>query len=702
MADERKSYGFGRFGGLRLDLPIDEVGGEEAIFARDVDWDGALGKVRCRDGFQKLKAAEATGPYKGLAAHSATRLLAVKRINSTEVKIVAIDRTGAELVEAAWTKEAAKSTFARFGTPSASYTYARAAFSTHKVVRFDGAAFTEPTAAVDGVGGKEMPRGAFMATWPAGGNRLVVANTAATGGPNAAASSASHVWFSDPGNAESWHTVAPEASYAQLSPGDGEEITALVVFGGAVFVFKETKFFVFYGVSLDNEGAPSFDFREVNLGEGNRMKRASSEALAETSDQIATSAPTGVYFCTTDGIYVTTGGEPAKISNALKPLEETTPFDGPMAAFLNGSTETCRWPAAGIVALGQRLVVKRAEFLFVYDIPTGAWTCWKQPSVSLAVWVGLNSSGGAAALERPPGTMADDATVGAVAWASVNNAKAADGAYATVKLEGEPPILSHYLKATNFGFAIPEGATIAGIVAEVKLTCENKGSISARESRVRIIKGGAIGAAERATAELLPFTPTVVTYGGNSDLWGNTWTPADINGSTFGLALSYASWVPEGTDTETGAFVTPKVDSIVIKVYYSMPEVTSGRPRLFVTSGKFIFWTGPSAEEHGTTREAMWQSGFYDFGNEDEKDLVETKIFGAGTIGLSSYRDFASEPGYTDSIAIGTTLGQGRSHSSHAATLFSHRITLAAGASIQRLVRYLRESPTATTRTNVK
>jgi hypothetical protein len=678
---------FPTFGGLRLDLALDEAGADNAIYLRDVDWDGSTGKLRSRDGFQKLKAADASGPYKGLFAHSSTRLLATKRVGS-EVKIVAVDREGAEKVEAAWTSTAAKSCFTRYGIPSASYTYGRAAASGHKVVRFDGTNFTEPTAKVGAEAGKEMPRGAIMLTWPDAGNVLVTANTAAEGGPNKLASSNSHVWFSMPASAEEYETTA----YVQLSPGDGEEIVAGAVFGGQVFLFKETKFFVFSVPGTDEEGKPIYGsaFREVTLGEGSRMKRASAEALAETSDQLATATADGVYFCTTDGIYWTTGGQPTKISQALTPLEETTPFDGPMADFLNGSTETFRWPAAGIVSIGRRLIVKRYEFLFIYDIPTDAWTCWKMPTVSLAVWTGL-TGGGSEVSEKPPGTVTNDATLGTVEWVNTPNAKAQDGSYATAALPVSAQ--SKYLKATNFGFEIPAEATILGIAVSPRRKRTGNGVIET----LHLVKGGAIQAYSRGSfPEVWSTLVGTKTYGGNGDLWENTWVPADF-GANFGVVL-LAEWYPLSGEVEAAK---AELDAIKISIFFSLPEVSGGvRPRLFVTSAKAVFWTGTNAEEQAGTRDPAYECGFYDLDSDDEKDLVTMKVWGSGTVDVAVAKDFG-EPGKPTTVELGDApeIIAKEFNKSATGTVHSHRISGDAPWSIQRLTRWLREGRAATTKT---
>lgn len=68
----------------------------------------------------------------------------------------------------------------------------------------------------------------------------------------------------------------------------------------------------------------------------------------------------------------------------------------------------------------------------------------------------------------------------------------------------------------------------------------NAGSLY--DHRVRIVKGGVIGATDKASVTAWPGTLAYTTYGGEADLWGETWTVADINSTTFGVAISgYAS-----------------------------------------------------------------------------------------------------------------------------------------------------------------
>jgi hypothetical protein len=148
--------------------------------------------------------------------------------------------------------------------------------------------------------------------------------------------------------------------------------------------------------------------------------------------------------------------------------------------------------------------------------------------------------------------------VGTVAWTNPGNAGASDNSYATCSLSISAQ--SHYLKATNFGFSIPTEATIAGIVVEI----ERNGTSpppppGISDNRVRIVKGGTIGSTNKTDGNW-PSSDAYSTYGADDDLWGETWTPADINASTFGVAISAAGVAIGGTSAN--------IDHIRVTVYY--------------------------------------------------------------------------------------------------------------------------------------
>ena len=115
-------------------------------------------------------------------------------------------------------------------------------------------------------------------------------------------------------------------------------------------------------------------------------------------------------------------------------------------------------------------------------------------------------------------------------WVTPGNALISDNVYATVAIGGAS---SDYLNATGFGFTIPVGATIDGIVVDVERKTSSAAGTSLDNS-VKIIKGGAIVGTEHATATSYTASDTTESHGTSADLWGTSWTSADINAANFG------------------------------------------------------------------------------------------------------------------------------------------------------------------------
>lgn len=159
-----------------------------------------------------------------------------------------------------------------------------------------------------------------------------------------------------------------------------------------------------------------------------------------------------------------------------------------------------------------------------------------------------------------PGTAADDAAVGTLTWTNVDNIKLNDADPASVGTTFSSPLTSHYLKATNFGFTIPEGATIDGIFVEIE---ERDGGSTGdiTDNEVKIVKSdGSIGTENKAKVPAWTAVTTYTEYGAVDDLWSETWAYTDINDADFGVVLSAIL---------DGGYRTAQVDHIQITVYYT-------------------------------------------------------------------------------------------------------------------------------------
>jgi len=166
-----------------------------------------------------------------------------------------------------------------------------------------------------------------------------------------------------------------------------------------------------------------------------------------------------------------------------------------------------------------------------------------------------------------PGTMANDSAVGTVAWSNVDNAKVSDNSYASRDFSFSAT--SNYLKATNFGFNIPTGATIDGILVEIEKRIFGDGDVVS-DNIVSIVKAnGSVGSTNKAIAGNWTLIEAYSSYGGATDKWSETLTEADINDSDFGVVLSV-----NGDEDDRGFNSTARVDHIRITVYYTEAVAT--------------------------------------------------------------------------------------------------------------------------------
>ena len=164
-----------------------------------------------------------------------------------------------------------------------------------------------------------------------------------------------------------------------------------------------------------------------------------------------------------------------------------------------------------------------------------------------------------------PSTSADDSTVGTKSWTTPSNVQTQNDVYATAHLDASE--VTHYLKATGFGFSIPAGATIDGIKVEVD-RYESGSSVRVTDNSVRLVKNKVISGDEKSTGADWPNsdTDTYIPYGGSTDKWGLTWTYSDINSANFGVVISAKK---DSNSHDRDAYI----DHIRMTVYYT-PDTT--------------------------------------------------------------------------------------------------------------------------------
>jgi hypothetical protein len=111
----------------------------------------------------------------------------------------------------------------------------------------------------------------------------------------------------------------------------------------------------------------------------------------------------------------------------------------------------------------------------------------------------------------------------------------------------------------QFELEVPDQATVTGLTVEVL----RAGDENVADDSVKIVKAGQVGDAERAVPVAWATELGWVSYGGGDDLWGESWTAAELNSDDFGVALSAVYALPAGN---TRAYV----DQVRVTVHYSI------------------------------------------------------------------------------------------------------------------------------------
>jgi hypothetical protein len=356
-------FPFGQFsGGLNLRDKADVVRDDQAIDLLNVEFT-EVGAIRQRDGYVELTSSALTNRVDSLApfykADGTKQLLA-----GCGTRLEALNTSGA-VVSSLTGKTSGPWVFQRFAAPGSEYAYAANGVDT--VVRWDGTNWTAPA---------NMPKaGSLTALTGAKSNRLVATcyGTGTTSGPAASASNPSRVHFSDPGLPETW-TIN---NYIDLEPGDGEQNMAAVSWHDRVFVFKETKFFVFGDESERADGTPQFNYYAVDTGVGLAAKQA------------ITIGRDGIYFMSRQGVYVTNGGPPVPVSDIIEPF-----FVGnPEVYFLSSTLNQAQIGLTRLTWHKERLYLAvptgtatACDRVLVHDLRQHWWSLYDIPASSLASW----------------------------------------------------------------------------------------------------------------------------------------------------------------------------------------------------------------------------------------------------------------------------------------------------------------------------
>jgi hypothetical protein len=171
-----------------------------------------------------------------------------------------------------------------------------------------------------------------------------------------------------------------------------------------------------------------------------------------------------------------------------------------------------------------------------------------------------------------PGTRADDGSNGGnEAWGSVATIAASDDLYATADCSCVKmgftliPDLTHYLKATNFGFAIPADSTVNGVEVEIERRATGSNTNIA-DDEVRLVVSGTVQGANLAAVGTWLASDIYVQYGSSVELWGASLSPSMVNASNFGVVISARDQASGGSCPNSA---TAQVDHIRMTIFYT-------------------------------------------------------------------------------------------------------------------------------------
>ena len=176
-----------------------------------------------------------------------------------------------------------------------------------------------------------------------------------------------------------------------------------------------------------------------------------------------------------------------------------------------------------------------------------------------------------------PTSATNDSSTGLYAWSNVGGATVNDGSYANIK----PPLGAprsydtNIIRTSGYGFSIPANATIFDIKV-VPSGYYTNGPTIISQSGATSYANLVVGGATRPTPAS-GYLPASVERGSEIGSFAPEWvdgvTPADVNSSSFGVAL----WVNAYVDSSFSGDAPPSVymNSLAVKVQYSLPSTGS-------------------------------------------------------------------------------------------------------------------------------
>lgn len=152
-----------------------------------------------------------------------------------------------------------------------------------------------------------------------------------------------------------------------------------------------------------------------------------------------------------------------------------------------------------------------------------------------------------------PSSATTDLTVNTIkGWNNPENALVEDGLFASTAAT------TQLIRLKGFNPNIPMNATIQGIQFDIK----EQGVTAVIDSVVELILPSGTTSNNKSLFVDWPTTLGFITYGGPTDTWGLTITPAQINDPTFTIAVSCSK--------DAGGTQTANIDVGRMTVFYNV------------------------------------------------------------------------------------------------------------------------------------
>jgi hypothetical protein len=149
----------------------------------------------------------------------------------------------------------------------------------------------------------------------------------------------------------------------------------------------------------------------------------------------------------------------------------------------------------------------------------------------------------------------------ALTWTNLSNIGADDAAHATSTPVASSGNRSEFLRGTGLGFSLPDGALVNGIYVEIEVRCDQSAGGSTVVGLGLLKAGSPAGTHQLVGQGIAASGSGYKSAGGSTDLWGTTWTKAEVEAAGFGVELAVIC--------DSGVNYTFTVDYFRVTVYYT-------------------------------------------------------------------------------------------------------------------------------------